>query len=97
MKQSEAKKLVRKLPKGLTVKEAAKYLGQKYSTTRNWLLQARYKFEDGRSQAWPVARRLSVSMIDPKKVNWTWPNVRIAEHFGVSRERIRQLRNSFNK
>jgi transposase len=97
MTKNDWKKLIKSLPPGLTAKEASKYLNLNYSTVRGWMLEFKYKFADGRSQAWPVKRRLSASMIDPRKVNWAWPNIRIAEHFGVSRERVRQLRGTYCK
>lgn len=97
MKQKDWKKLISTLPKGLTARDAARTLGKKYSTVLMWLNKLGYKYRDGRADAWPLQRRLSKTKINPKKINWSLPNIEIARNLGVSRERIRQLRNSLRK
>lgn len=93
MKLKEWKPLVASLPQGLTVKAAADYLGHNYATVRLWLVRFKYRFTDGRKHAWPLKRRMGITKIDPKRVDWSKSNIAIAKQFNVSRERVRQIRN----
>lgn len=83
---------VAKLPPGLTQYQAAKRLRGKTNAIRIWLLKFGYEFKDGRTLGWSKQRRKAQSKILPDKVDWTKSNIQIAKTHGVSRERVRQIR-----
>ena len=92
MKRIQWQTLVESLPENLTVKAAAKYLDLPYFTVRYWLLQLGYKFRDGRNCCWSQARRAKFTKLVASKVDWDLTNVAIAKRFGVSRQRVHQVR-----
>jgi len=92
MNKKQRKNIVKHLVKGLTLKQASDHANIKYSTLRNWLKEFGYKFRDGRSQAWPTQRRVKMAKFDFRKVDWSMPNIMIANKFKISRQRVFQLR-----
>lgn len=81
------------LPQGMTLSQASKLFQSPYSTIRYWLKKLEYHYDDGRSIAWDSERKRKISKVDKEKIDWTKNNAVIARELGVSRERIRQLRN----
>lgn len=67
-------------------------MGAKYDIGRYWLIRHKYKAADGRAYAWTPELKARRRKIDPEKIDWSKANVQIAREVGVSRERIRQLR-----
>lgn len=96
MNADKWKTLIAKLPPRLTQAEAARRLKHPHGTVRLWLIRLNYPFVDGRSQHWTKERVTSRQKIDPNKVDWSDRNIDIAARFGVSRERVRQLRERMN-
>jgi hypothetical protein len=92
MKRAQWKQLVDRLPNGMSQVAAARYLGMKETTVRYWLLKLGYRFADGRKFCWPSKRRLALTKFVSNKANWTRTNADLAREFGVSRERVRQVR-----
>lgn len=92
MKRASWERLISSLPPNLSQIAAAKYLGQKATTTRYWMVKLGYKFNDGRSNCWPTKRRKKITRLPVNRVDWDLPNVVIAKRFNVSRERVRQVR-----
>ena len=87
-----ARKLLSSVPAGLSLGELARRTGMDYQKARRIAHAAKYRFTDGRSFA-QNRRRL----LDPDKVDWRQPNIDIARSFGVSRERVRKLRQDLGK
>lgn len=83
---------IKSLPKGLSVQQAARRLRRSYHTTRYWLVKRGYHRVDGRAAGWSRSRWLMSATVDPDKVDWTMRDAQIARKFGVSRQRIGQLR-----
>ena len=81
------------LPPGLSIVQIARKIGCNYNTARLWVRKLNHPFHDGRVGAWPAARRLQRAKFNPALADWSLPNVVLARNHGVSRERIRQLRN----
>lgn len=79
--------LIESLPIGLTLGEAARRLGQTYQATRHHILKFGYPAVDSRKFAQSAKRKL-----DPAKIDWSQSNVTIAAQCGVSRERVRSVR-----
>lgn len=84
--------LIKKLPKGLSARQAARRLRRNYNTTRYWLLKRGYHRKDGRRVPWSSARWRDTAVVDPKRVDWTLTDSEIGRRVGVSRQRIGQLR-----
>lgn len=84
------KDLLRALPKGLTFIEVSRRLGMPYQRVRLAIHRHRYRASDGRRFCCP--RKIPVESID-----WSESNASIARRFGVTRERIRVLRNREKK
>ena len=70
--------------------EVSRRLGTPYQQTRLAILRHRYPYSDGRR--FGQAKKLIAA-----QVNWKLPNVEIARKFGVSRERVRKLREKLCK
>lgn len=85
--------LIGKLPPGLTVKQATAYLSRPYTQVRRWIKRYKYEHADGRAVMWTEKRRRKRRRIAPERVDWTMPNVVISRITGVTRERVRQIRN----
>lgn len=86
------------LPKGLTATQAAHRLKKPYALTWRWLNHFGYDSPDTRgkhvrSKGWIKKHR----RLDPAKANWKRRDVDLAKQFGVSRERVRQVRNREGK
>ena len=90
------KQRISTLPPRMAITQAADYLGVKFGAMRYWLKKVGYDYSDGRTYSWPESRRLKRRQFDPKTVDWRKPNVLIARETGVSRERIRQVREDLN-
>ena len=84
--------MLAKLPKRLTHGEVASRLGTDYQATRRAIKRFRYPALDGR-KFWQNSTR----SLDPARVNWKFSNAAIARLHGVSRERVRQLREKLGK
>lgn len=82
---------IKKLKPGLSVKEAANLLGRSWPITCQWLNHFGYKFRETRGEErakwWKKRARLK-----PHKVDWSTRDADIARKFGVSRQRVRQVR-----
>ena len=76
----------------LTFQEVAKRLGVNYQVARRIINEYGYKAVDGRKFGQVENRKL-----EPDKVDWRMSNVDIARQFGVSRERVRFVRNYLGK
>jgi hypothetical protein len=75
---------LRPLPAGLDLEELSGRLRQPYHTVYRWAQFFRYPFPDRRS--WKP------SVVDWTKADWTQRDADIARTLGVSRERVRQIR-----
>ena len=75
------------LPAGLTLGAAAQRLGISRYQARKTLQAAGYRPVDGRSLIKCVAKKFLVEQAD-----WSKSNVALARAAGVSRERVRQVR-----
>jgi len=84
--------IIQRLPPGLSLSQAARRLRRKYSATRHWLLRLDYPFTDGRQASWTPARHRRTRSFNWEQADWSKPNVLLARQHGVSRERIRQVR-----
>lgn len=82
---------IAKLPKGLTVKAIAGRLKKDYSLTNFWLRKFDYQFPDQRGIHLALLAKKR-AILKPSRVNWSQSNISIAKKFGVSRERVRQVR-----
>ena len=85
------------LPPGLTQWAAAKRLKRSPDTVRGWLLKLGYPYTDGRTCIWDEGRPNRKRKLPFKVVEWSLPNVVIARAHGVSRERVRQVRERLGK
>jgi hypothetical protein len=83
---------IKSLPASLTQTQAGKFLKLKSCTVRLWLLRFGYKSPDGREIEWPESRRAKRRIMNPAKVDWSQTNLAIAKKYGISRERVRQVR-----
>lgn len=83
---------LKSLPEGLTISEVALRLGLGYQRCRTVIRESRYKSTDGRTMA-QIKRR----KIDPDSVDWTLSNIEIARKSGLSRERVRAIRERLGK
>lgn len=92
MSTTDWKRMLRALPKGLTFTEAAQRLGTDYQQTRLAIQRHNYSATDGRRYSQNRIRRLA-----PEQVDWKMSNIDIAREFGVSRERVRVLRDRLGK
>lgn len=92
MTQRNWKKLLRSLPRGLTFAEVAQRLGTPYQATRLAIIRYKYNAQDGRKYSQRNQRKLN-----PDQVNWRLSNKEIADQFGVSRERVRKVRERLGK
>ncbi len=72
------------LPPDLDLAEIANRLGEPYHTVYRWAQFFRYPFPDRRS--WKP------SLVDWDKADWSQRDAEIARTLGVSRERVRQIR-----
>jgi len=73
------------LPPGLKLAEMAQRLGEAYASVQRWAAFFGYRIRDGRTER--------QSRVDWSRVRWELPNVVLAQQLGVSRERVRQVRN----
>lgn len=80
------------LPSGLTISEVGLRLGLSYQRSRDVIRESGYKSRDGRTMA-QIARRV----LDPATVDWSLSNIEIARKSGVSRERVRAIRERLGK
>lgn len=80
-------KLIRHLPPGLTLDQAAGVFRRSKNLVRRKLVSQGYRIATERKQKLPewVGR-----------ANWALPNVVLAKQFDLSRERVRQFRNLLN-
>lgn len=90
------KATIRSLPPGLSLTQAAQHLDKPFGSVRHWIMRLGYKFTDGRSLCWPESRKRKCRTLDPAQVDWSQTNIAIAKQFGVSRERVRQIRQAMN-
>ncbi len=91
MEARDWKKLIRTIPRRSTYEEAAALLGQSYHMTRYWMIRFGKKARRKNNGLRPETRRLC------KKADWSKSNIVIAAEFGVTRERIRQIRERIGK
>lgn len=84
--------LLRRLPPGLSARQAARRLRRNYNTTRYWLVKRGYHRKDGRHAAWTRERWRHFAVADPQRIDWDMRDADIARACGVSRQRIGQLR-----
>jgi hypothetical protein len=76
------------LPDGLSLREMSERLGQAYASVAFWAKLMRYGFVP--------QRRGRKSTIDWDSADWSKRNCDIARQFGVSGERVRQIRQARN-
>lgn len=84
--------LVRSLPPGLSQIEVARRIGLPYQSARQVIARCKYKSADGRAFSQNTKRRLMAEQCD-----WKRSNADLAREFGVSRERVRQMRDQLGK
>lgn len=85
-------KRISSLPLGLTVAQAARRLGQKYQAVRLAMIRRNYVAMDSRRASHRSPKLRAQQLFTPTKLEWRKPNVDLARKYGVSRERVRQLR-----
>lgn len=85
-------KLSSRIPPGLTYIEASRRLGLPYQTARLALKRERYRAVDGRQYSQRGERKIRTEDVD-----WKQSNIEIARQCGVSRERVRFLREKLGK
>lgn len=79
--------LIGKVPPGLTVSEVASRLSLSYHQARYRMLKAGYRAKDGRETGQHNHRKFN-----PKPHEWRLKNADLARRYGVSRERVRKVR-----
>ncbi len=84
--------LVEELPKGLSSLQVSRRLRKNYATTRYWLIKRGYHRKDGRCIPWSPARRKKTTVVNPIKVDWDLSDAVLAKQWGVTRQRMNQLR-----
>lgn len=80
--------MIRALPAGLKVEQAARVFRRSYTLTRRRLVANGYAFREARKYE-PPAWAL--------KADWSLPNVDIARKYKLTRERVRQFRKKLKK
>lgn len=90
MIKPERFEVIRRSPKPLTISQIAQRLRVPYHSARRLVLKFRYKARDGRANGQDHRR-----IFHPGKADWRRSNVELARKFGVSRERVRKLRERF--
>lgn len=91
MKLAKLKRIFRPLPKGLPLRDLAVAINQKLCTARTWAIKAGYRYSDGRS-CWATSRLRAARSFNYDAIDWTLPNAELARRHGISRERVRQIR-----
>ncbi len=86
-----------KLPATVTIDEVARVCDVSYYCARHWMMKCgRWDPKRQRSKAGDMLRKKAFYQRFAK-VDWAKSNVEIAAELGVSRERVRQVRNEFRK
>lgn len=97
MNRTEWLETLKKLPGGLSGAEIARRVKQCPQVVSYWTRKLGYKGIDGRANPKPEKfdsiRRVNVSQIDWSESN----NAILAKRHGISRERVRQLRQRITK
>lgn len=97
MNRKEWSSLLAKFPPGLSGAEIARRIKQQPQLVAYWLKKLRYESVDGRAHPKPEKFR-KIRRVNPSEVDWSEPNNQLlAKRHGVSRERIRQLRQRITK
>lgn len=92
MTDKEWNRLLRSLPRGLSYLEAADRLGLHYQQVRNAIKRLGYRAIDGRRFSQNHRRKIRAEDVD-----WSMSNIAIARLFGVSKERVRAIRDRLGK
>lgn len=87
VKASPHARVLASLPAGLTITEVSNRTGWDYQKARRLAREHRYRSSDGRTFSQAGKRKL-----EPHGIDWTMSNADIARQFGVSRERVRRVR-----
>lgn len=96
MKKFEWVRRFAAIPNGLTQAEVVKALGLPEPSVRHWIKKLGYPCKDGRD-SWSDERKSQRRKFDWSTIDWSKENVEIARQYGVSRQRIHQIRNQINQ
>jgi DNA-binding transcriptional MocR family regulator len=84
--------LIRQLPPRLSLKEAHRYIGESYDSTRRMLRRFRYRYRDARHTMQLATRRFN-----PDKADWSKSNAALARQWGVTKQRVHFVRRQLGK
>ena len=88
MTKAIGKDIIKSLPPGLTLAKAAKLLRYSQSSVRRWMEATGYEWAKNEKSLVPKWAM---------DIDWSIPNSDLARNLGLSRERIRQVRDLLGK
>ena len=97
MNRKEWSSLLAQFPPGLSVAEIGRRIKQSPQLTAYWIKKLKYQAVDGRLHPKPEKFN-KIRRVNPADIDWSEPgNQVLATRHGVSRERIRQVRQRITK